>query len=579
MAESYWSAARRKALTRRRLLGAVAAGSGAILGSGLIACGGQKKSGPAASTGGQQPTAPAETARSGGTLNAYLPFNAPLDPQKASAQPQRAVAGVYSRLFRFKAAADPKVINNHDLESDLALSAETTDATTWTIKLRPDAKFANIAPVNGHAVEAEDVKSSFMRALDQATPNPNRGQIGMIDPTQIQTPDKTTVVFKLKFPYAPFNRTLASPAYSLILPREALAGSYDPAKVVIGSGPFTLESFAPDVAYVYKRNPDYFVKGQPHVDGMRIAVVPDASQQLAQFSAGNIDEYLPGIDDLETAKQRNPKATVIVGNNGSPNPVFWQMGDPSSVFQDVRVRRAFSMALDRDALAKVIYGGQAVASVFIPTYMGKWSLGVGDLDQSVGQYYKYNPTEAKKLLEAAGATNLQLRFAMVVNGPGGFAPTPIYRKQAETINNMLNAVGTKTNLVSIDYNKDYVDSGKGSSQGYYDKDMIIDGGFSPYTEADEWLYSYFHSKSTNSHTNVKDPTLDAMIDKERTIIDEAQRVKAVLDIQRYVADKLYILASVGPYQYNMVQPRVKDYAYSDSLGYMTESYSKLWLSA
>jgi peptide/nickel transport system substrate-binding protein len=578
MSDSYWGAVRRKAITRRRLLGKITTGGATLAAFGLMACGESKKPGQTSATG-KQSTSSSESARPGGTFNAYLPFNAPLDPQKASAQPQRAVAGVYSRLFRFKAAPDPKVINNHDLENDLATSAETADAITWTVKLRADAKFANLAPVNGHAVEAEDVKSTFMRALDPATPNPNRGQLGMIDTSQIQTPDKTTVVFKLKFPYAPFNRTLASPAYSLILPREAMAGSFDPSKVVIGSGPFMLDSFAPDVAYVYKRNPDYFVKGQPYVDGMRIAVIPDASQQLAQFTAGNIDEYLPGIDDLETAKQRNPKATTIVGNNGSPNPVFWQMGDQSSAFQDVRVRRAFSMALDRDALAKVIYGGQAVASVFIPTYMGKWSLGVGDLDQNTAQYYKYNPAESKKLLEAAGATSLQLRFAMVVNGPGGFAPTPIYKKQSETINNMLNAVGVKTNLVTIDYNKDYVDSGKGSSQGYYDKDMIIFGGFSPYTEADEWLYSYFHSKSVNSHTNVKDPTLDAMIDKERTIIDEAQRVKAVLDIQRYVADKLYILASVGPYQYNMVQPRVRDYAYSDSLGIMTESYSKLWLGA
>jgi len=209
--------------------------------------------------------------------------------------------------------------------------------------------------------------------------------------------------------------------------------------------------------------------------------------------------------------------------------------------------------------------------------MGKWSMLVNDLPADTQQWYKYNPAEAKKLLDAAGVSNLQLRFAMVVNGPGAFAPTPGAKKHIEAINSMLGAVGVKTNIVTIDYNKDYVDAGKGSSQGYYDKDMVIFGGFSPYTESDEWLFSYFHSKSVNSHTNVKDPQLDAMIDKERTLVNDDERLKAVKDIQKYVADKVYQLSTVGQYYYYFVSPRVHDWAYADSLGYMSESYAKLWL--
>ena len=489
---------------RRRLLrgGAAAAAVAGI--AGVAACSTKSPGAattPAAGAGSQGAPRP------GGTLNGFLPFNAPLDPQKASAQPQRVVAGVYNRLFRFKAAADPRVINNHDLENELATGAETPDAITWTVKLRPDARFSNIAPVNGHAVEAEDIKATFSRILDPATSSPNRAQLGMIDTAQIETPDSTTVVFKLKLPYAPFSKTLASPAYSLILPREALAGSYEPSKVVIGSGPFTLESYTPDVAYTYKKKPDYFEKGLPYVDALHVAVVPDTSQQLAQFAAGNIDENRElVVSNLDAAKQRNPKATVITAPNGNPNPIFWQLGDPASAFQDIRVRRAFSMAIDRETLAKVVYEGQAIAPVFIPAYMGKWAIQVKDLPPDTQQWYKYDPAQAKQLLQAAGATNLQIRFAQVVNGPGGLAPTPIYTTHLTTVNNMLNAVGIKTNIVQIDYNKDYVDAGKGASQGYYDKDMIVFGGFSPYTESDEWLFSYFDSKSVNSHTNVRSRT-------------------------------------------------------------------------
>jgi peptide/nickel transport system substrate-binding protein len=574
---AYWTAWIDSNRTRRRRLLQSSAALGATAIAAIAgACGVKTRPPSSSSTAGAQGTQ--QAAKPGGTFNSYIPLNTPLDPQKVSAQPQRSVAGVYSRLFRFKTGLDPAVLSNRDMENELGVSAESPDAVTWTVKMRPDARFTNMPPVNGHAVEAEDIKATYTRILDPATSSPNRAQLGMIDPGQIETPDKTTAVFKLRHAYAPFAKTLTSAAYSLILPREALAGSYDPAKTVIGSGPFTLESAQPDVAYTYKRNADHFEKGRPNVDALKVAVVPDTSQQIAQFGAGNIDELQQvSFDDLQGVKQRNPKATLIRAAYGQPNPIFWQLGDPTSVFQDIRVRRAFSMAIDRDTLSKVIYGGDAIAPVFLPAYMGKWSMLVSDLPADTQQWFKYNPGEAKKLLDAAGASNLEFRFGMVVNGPGALLPTPVAKKHIETVNNMLGAVGIKTNIVQIDYNKEYIDSGKGSSQGYYDKDMIIFGGFSPYTESDEFLFSYFHSKSINSHTNVKDPQLDAMIDRERTLVDDNERLKLVRQIEQYAADKLYQLSTIGQYYYYFVAPRVHDYTYADSLGYMSESYARLWL--
>ena len=179
-----------------------------------------------------------------------------------------------SRPFRFKTDSNPNTINNHDIESDLALSAESPDASTWTVKLRTDAKFQNTTPVNGRSVQAEDLKATFVRAL-KLTNNPNRGALGMIDPDQIEAPTADTVVFKLKYPYAPFAKTLASPVYSWVFPREASTGGYDPTKQMIGSGPFTLESHTPDVEYNLKRNPDWFEKGRPYIDALHFAIIPD----------------------------------------------------------------------------------------------------------------------------------------------------------------------------------------------------------------------------------------------------------------------------------------------------------------
>jgi len=556
---------------RRRLL--AAAGSG-VAGVALLACssrGKSRQSSAPSSTGAQS----AESPQRGGTYATYVQYNAILDPHKAQAGAQTVIGGVYGRVFRFTTGTDPKVFTDHNIEPDLGLSAESPDAVTWTVKLRPDAKFQIVAPVNGHAVEAEDIKATFVRALDPATNNQNRGSLSMIDSAQIQTPDKSTLVFKLNYAYAPFRKLLASPAYSLIFPREVLTGGYDPSKTAIGSGPFMLESFTPDVAYVYKRNADWFEKGRPYVDGIKMVITADASAQLAQFTAGNLDELtIVNPFDVDAAQKSNPKAKVTKSLDGRPFPLYLQLGDRGGAFMDVRVRRAASMAIDRDAIAKVIYNGQGFNTAFIPAYMGAWATVIDKLDPSIQQWFKYNPAESKKLLEAAGQTNLTLRLAYI---SGAAYTTPPYVKTAETLANMLTAAGIKTSVITHDNNKDYVDAGKGSRQGYFEKDVLIFSGIPADTDADQSLYSNFHSKSNTNAEHLSDPKLDAMIDKERTLVNEDDRLKAVQEIGRYMADQMFVIPTPGSYTWVLTNPRVHDFSYTNDLAKFTENYAKIWI--
>jgi peptide/nickel transport system substrate-binding protein len=567
-------------VSRRRLLNTAAWGGAGLAGAALLACGGGTKEAGQATTapGGQSGQSAAqatvEAPRPGGTLRVYVPSNYPLDPQKVSALAQQIPGAAMSRVLRFKNGPSVTEVTDHNVEPDLAASVEAPDAGTWTVKLRPDAKFHDIAPVGGHAVEAEDIKATFIRALDPATGSPNRGALGMIDPAQIETPDKQTIVFKLTYPYAPFRKVLASASYSWIFPREVLSGGYDPARQVIGSGPYIMESVTPDVAYTYKKNPEWFDKTRGHIENLRIAVIPDPAQRLAQFSAGNLDELeINNAFDVATIKQTNPKALEVKMPNGNPNPLYLQLGDPSSPFVDIRVRRAISMAIDRDALGKVVFNGETLRVVYVPAYQGKWSLPVDQLDPAVAQYYKYNPAEAKKLLDAAGAANLQLKvvnpFASLGNLEAG--------KSVEVIAGMFNAIGIKTIILSLDYNKDFIGNGKAIRQGYFDKDMVIYGAASPYSESDEWLFSYFHSKSLSNAEHLSDPQYDALVDKMRTLVNEDERLKAVHDIQRHLADKLYAPSTAGTYRWMFVNPRVRNYNYSFTLGRSTEIYAKLWL--
>lgn len=568
--ENYWKRSGRSQLSRRRLL--LLAGSA---GATFAACGQSRPKQPA---GGSGAKAPLGSPQNGGTLIWERNKNDILDPQRVSSSDQQSVAGVYSRVFAFKTGLDPEAAADHDIEPDLGLSAESPDGLTWTVKLRSDVRFHNVAPVNGHALDSEDVRATFVRAIDPA--NPNRGSLDFIDSAQIQTPDKTTITFKLKYPYAPFRKTLASPTYSWIFPREALAGSYDPRKTAIGSGPFTLESYTPDVAAIYRKNPDYFVKGRPYVDGMKLAIIPDPSQQLAQFTGGNLDEIGAtqsqsySAFDVEPIQRSNPKAQVVKSRYSIPNHIMFQLGDPKSPFLDIRVRQAFSMAIDRDVIGKSVWGGEYETIIHVPGYMGKWSLRVQDLSQADQQLYKFNPAEAKKLLEAAGATNLQLKLTWANN-----FGTPQFTKAAETIGNFLSQVGVRNTLDVVDFNTVYIAGGKGLKNGFYPPETVLLIAQAPYNDADEFIYNFFDSKSTNGNEKLNDPALDAMIDKQRTLVDENERLKACLDIQRYLAQKMYGVSTVGTYNWAFVSPRVQNYQWTAGTGRPTETYSKLWVKA
>jgi peptide/nickel transport system substrate-binding protein len=483
------------------------------------------------------------------------------------------VGGVYSRLFRFKTAADPSVAESKEPESDLALSAESPDAITWTIKLRPNAKFHDVAPVNGHAVEAEDIKASYLRAIDPK--NPNGGSLDMIDGNGISTPSSDTVVFRLNYPFASLPSMLAVPLYGWILPREATAGVYDPGKQVIGSGPFIFDSYTPDVAITYKRNPQWFEQGRPYIDGVRVAIIPDSTQQIAQFRAGNLDQIGPSAANVDAVRQDNPKAALYTGAASAMNPLVGQIGDPTSPWADQRVRTALSMVFDRAAIGASVLNGKFQSQTLLPLALGKWGVKPSDLDTTAASVYKYDLTEAKKQLSAAGATNLSFKF---VYTPNGYAQP--YGALGESINSMLNAAGVKSNLVTVDYNTEYIAGGKGYRAGNFPKDVLVLGAISGgYTVIDEIMFAYYHSKSSKRFNQLNDPSVDHMIESARSMLNESQRLKAYQDIQKYLINKSYYITG-WPWSpaWTLIQPRVHNYSHATSYASFTESYAKLWFA-
>jgi peptide/nickel transport system substrate-binding protein len=599
--ENYWRRAARNRFSRRTLVRGTALMSlGAASGS-LLACKSSGSSGSSSASSGAKPAAsaqggngqgvngligrtgtkPTESPIMGGTYVDVVGSNAPtLDPHgSSSVLTMQAVSPVMSRLLRYKSVWEPAAKYDRNTEPDLALSAESPDATTWTFKLRPDAKFHNTAPANGHAVEAEDIKVTYTRATSPT--NANRGSLGMIDPAQITTPDKNTVVFKLKYPYAPFSKLMASGVYGWIFPREVGSGGYDPTKQIIGSGPFTMVSYTPDVSYNYKKNPDWFEKGRPYIDGVKRAIVPDFNQQIAQLTAGNLDVvYNLTEENLDQAKKQNPTAETYTDWGPGDGQMYFPLGsDTNSAFKDIRLRRAISLAFDRSAMAHVAFNDRAEPDFYTPQSFGKWSLHMEQLPSDTAQWYKFNLQQAKQLVEAAGGSSLNIKLLSPTPFPPSGEPT-WFHAEREMVFNFLKALPWQITLSTIDYNKDWVGGGKGVRYGTFPSpnDSMVWAGLEGRQDVDEYIFGWYGSQSSTNLSHLKDDKLDGMIAQARTIVNEDERAKAYVDLQKYMADQMFSVAgNPNGLTYYMIRPRVRNWTYGDNYGNGTQTWSQLWL--
>ena len=243
------------------------------------------------------------------------------------------------------------------IEPDLAERWEELDDTTYVFHLRQGVKWHNKPPVNGRELVAEDVKFTYDRFLTEKG-SANRYLLDSVD--RIEVVDRYTVKFLLKEPYVWFISVLAYPTSMWIIAPEVIQqyGDLKRPETAIGTGPFILEHYEPNVKTVFKRNPDYYREGQPYVDGVEWLVINDESTGLAMYRTGQID-CGPGINwavrqqDLEALKKSHPR--LMYQDFLSQNSRVVTMRNDMPPFNDVRVRRAISHAIDRGAINDAVW--------------------------------------------------------------------------------------------------------------------------------------------------------------------------------------------------------------------------------
>jgi ABC-type transport system substrate-binding protein len=487
-----------------------------------------------------------------------------LDPHLNVSYRTQIFAGfVYSRLIKYKYGPDIDATAFIPGEPDLAERYEVSqDGTTWTFYLRKNARWHNKPPVNGRPVTAQDVVWSFNRFMKES---PERVRFAQV--ADIKAADEHTIQFQLKQPWAPFLSNIAAP-WVWILPREVVEQYGDASKVVVGSGPFMLENFESGVAFNLVRNPDYYEEGRPYVDKVTGLIIPDAATSLAALRAREIDmgEVIP--QDLESFKQTNPDAAIYKWAYWFPF-MYWRVDKPP--FNDPRVRQAVSLAIDRDEIIKVVYNGDGYWNAFIPRVLSSWWLDPRSPEMGPsGRYFKYDPRAARELLAAAGFPNGLKTVLISTPGYGS-----LWTQYVELIHAQLKRAGFDVELRMVEYSA-YIST---YFSGKFEEGMVW-GLQSTFQEPHDYLFNMLHSKGARNHAHVNDPDLDQLIERQAQILDVNERKKVILEIQRYLGEKMYYVPGPGRFYYWAVQQYVGGYYpyATNEYGYGGVMVPRVWLN-
>src|SRR5438309_10478297 len=194
---------------------------------------------------------------------------------------------VHSTLLRYKVG--PEIVPGmFTVEPHLAERWEEPDDLTYVFHLRRGVTWHNKPPLNGRELVADDVQFTFDRFLREKA-NVLRDTLEPVD--RVEVVDRYTVKFVLKEPFVWLAHRLANPEGMWIIAPEVVQkfGDLKTPESAIGTGPFILERYEPNVKTVFKRNPAYFREGQPYIDGVEWIVVTDPSAALAMYRSGQLD--------------------------------------------------------------------------------------------------------------------------------------------------------------------------------------------------------------------------------------------------------------------------------------------------
>ena len=485
-------------------------------GLALTGCGGSKTSDTTDNTAGAENESTAEVKGVDVDTTGYLiaALNADIqtaDVQKTS-KDYEVPFNIFDRLVDVEVDAD----GNSKIVPSLAESWDISDdGLEYTFHLRQGVKFHN-----GNDFTAEDVAYTFHRMLtveggvntefiDQIK-GADELLAGETDTLEgVEVVDDYTIKVTLKEPFAGFLASISSPGVSIYDSEatEAAGDQFgmDPA-VTVGTGPFEFSSWSFNNQLVLTRNEDYW-KGASGLPGVVIKIIPDTETQSMMFESGELD-----ILDLDYAADSADRFTETYPDQIVQGPrvgiVYFTMNFNKEPFQDVRVRKAVQMSIDRQAILDALYGGrgQVEQGIFPHGLIGF------NPDQ---EEIKYDPEAAKALLAEAGYAD---GFDMEIAADSSASDT--MTMALEIVSDQLAEVGIRAEIKNYDEST-WLETRKSGELGSFMSTWSAD-----YNDPDNFIYTFFGNEEKTRIRSINYPDTEVMerVAKARTIVNEDERL-------------------------------------------------------
>ncbi len=443
-----------------------------------------------------------------------------LDPHMTSAYASfQVLENVYDTLVQPAA----------DLSMEPALAENWTvsaDNLTWTFNLRQGVKWHN-----GRDFVADDVVYSFDRIIAEGL---NGWRFGSVE--SVTAPDDSTVEIKLTRPSPNLLVSIAGFKGMAIVPREIVEDGTI-ATGPIGTGPFRFVSQSPDEGIVLEKNPDYWQSGLPMLDGVRFVQIPEASTKLTALRTGEvhwIDAVPP--QDIESL---SAESGITVGRVPGGDYHYFALNQNRPPLDDVRVRQAIAMAIDRGVIAEAAQFGAATPNqTAIPASNAAWHL----------DYAPYQPADiagAQALLDEAGVSDLTIDFLVTSDFPETVT-------QAQVISAQLAAVGITVEITDVDFTT-WLDREANGEFGAFMLSWI--GNIDP----DDFYYAQHRSGANFNFQGYANAEVDALLDAGREETDPAARKTLYDDAARMIVDDASYIYLYNPDNINAWRDEVGGY--------------------
>jgi len=536
--------ANRLRIGRRRALTSGAMGAAAL----AAACGSRRPgsaTSPATQAGQPKPGGDFTGAIASDPSN-FDPTGKPLQAENASF-----IESAYDSLLSVKLGPDVKY-NQLTLTPGLADSWENPDPKTYTFHLHPGVTWQNLPPVNERALTSADIKWTleYQARIDQfkgstfngKTMPPSLNDSMYTGIEQIETPDANTVVVHFASPFAPFLNYLGL-LRNAVLAHEIFDRDGHFMNAIVGTGPFYLDTTAtkPGSRWQMRKNASYFRSGHPYLDGLNFLVLADEATNVAGFKTKQIDLLRNTFINPATApplQRDNPDAVMYQYDDTSGGLLFENVR--KAPLNDVRIRKAIALSIDRDAYSKTFSAGKGQ-----PAVVGA-APGFFNADE-VKSFTKYDPAQAKQLVAAAGYPNgldIEMHYPGTDRGQSYIA--------------VLEFIQAQLKIANINVNLESFDSptfGKRQRSG----DFQLDFEAKPVVgDIDGYVYYNWYSKSVGNFGGVADPKLDALLDAQRAELDSKKRDDLLRQIAQYINDNALYTAFAYGVGWYFWQPYVKN---------------------